>query len=58
MPKKKEKEPDRVLILGKPDYERCDNQVVTSRYTLLTFIPVVSLFFFNGEDTKAYSTKQ
>lgn len=39
--KKDKKEPDRVLIAGKPDYERCDNKVVSARYTPLTFLPVV-----------------
>ena len=42
MAKKKEKEPDRVLIPGKPDLDRCDNKVVSARYTLYNFIPVVS----------------
>jgi hypothetical protein len=35
-------EPDRVLICGRPDFARCDNQVRTARYTLVTFLPVVS----------------
>ena len=39
--KKDKKEPDRILIAGKPDYERCDNKVVSARYSLLTFLPVV-----------------
>lgn len=41
MPKKKEKEPDRVLLPGKPDFERCDNKVVSARYTIYNFLPVV-----------------
>ena len=44
--KKNKKEPDRVLIAGKPDYERCDNKVVSARYTPLTFLPVVRLRAF------------
>jgi hypothetical protein len=39
--KKKVKEPDRVLIPGKPDLERCDNKVVSARYNVVTFLPVV-----------------
>jgi hypothetical protein len=35
-------EGDRILVAGRPDYERCDNKVITSKYTLLTFLPVVS----------------
>jgi hypothetical protein len=39
--KTKVKEPDRVLTLGKPDLERCDNKVVSARYNPITFFPVV-----------------
>jgi hypothetical protein len=39
--KKKVKEPDRVLIPGRPDLERCDNKVVSARYNVVTFFPVV-----------------
>jgi hypothetical protein len=42
MPKEKVKEPDRVLVCGKPDFQRCNNQVKTARYTLVTFLRVVS----------------
>ena len=38
------KEPDRVLIVGKPDSDRCDNKVVSARYTLLTFFPIVRCY--------------
>jgi hypothetical protein len=38
---KKVKEPDRVLIPGRPDLEQCDNKVVSARYTAVTFLPVV-----------------
>lgn len=41
--KKDKKEPDRLLIVGKPDYERCDNKVVSARYSPLTFLPVVRI---------------
>jgi Ni,Fe-hydrogenase I cytochrome b subunit len=43
--KDKVKEPDRILLTGKPDYERCDNKVVSARYTLVTFFPVVRTRF-------------
>jgi len=36
------KEEDRQLVVGRPDYFQCDNSVVTSKYTLLTFLPIVS----------------
>ena len=46
-PKKEEvKAPDRVLIAGKPDLERCDNKVVSARYTLVSFLPVVCIMTF------------
>jgi hypothetical protein len=41
MGKKKEKEADRVLLAGKPNLDRCDNKVVSARYTLYNFLPVV-----------------
>ena len=41
--KVKKVEPDRILIAGKPDYEQCDNKVVSARYSLLTFLPVVRI---------------
>ncbi|KAL7561845.1 hypothetical protein ACA910_009683 [Epithemia clementina (nom. ined.)] len=40
MAKMKEKEPDRILMPGKPDYDRVDNKVVSARYTLLSFVPL------------------
>lgn len=39
---KKDKEPDRILLPGKPDFDRCDNKVVSARYTIYNFLPVVS----------------
>ena len=48
MGKKKEKEPDRVLIPGKPDLDRCDNKVVSARYTIYNFLPVVRVYLFGG----------
>jgi hypothetical protein len=32
----------RLLLAGRPDLERCDNKISTSKYSLLSFIPVVS----------------
>lgn len=40
MPNKNNAEADRVLVAGRPDYERCDNVVVSARYTLYNFLPV------------------
>eukprot|EP00538_Stauroneis_constricta_P006052 CAMPEP_0119547482 /NCGR_PEP_ID=MMETSP1352-20130426/1593_1 /TAXON_ID=265584 /ORGANISM="Stauroneis constricta, Strain CCMP1120" /LENGTH=1822 /DNA_ID=CAMNT_0007592425 /DNA_START=311 /DNA_END=5779 /DNA_ORIENTATION=+ len=34
---------DRVLLAGKPDYDRCNNRITTSKYTLLSFIPIAVL---------------
>jgi len=31
---------DRLLIAGQPDYTRCDNTLITSRYTYLNFLPI------------------
>mmetsp|Transcript_15351 Transcript_15351/g.38040 ORF Transcript_15351/g.38040 Transcript_15351/m.38040 type:complete len:1784 (+) Transcript_15351:307-5658(+) len=31
---------DRVLVAGRPNYNRCDNVIVTSKYTAWTFLPV------------------
>jgi hypothetical protein len=39
--KEKVKAPDRVLIPGRPHLERCDNKVVSAKYTAVTFLPVV-----------------
>jgi hypothetical protein len=46
MVKTKEKEPDRTLVLGRPDLEQCDNKVISARYNAITFIPVVRFFGF------------
>ena len=40
--KAKQVEPDRVLIPGRPDLERCDNEVVSAKYTVWNFFPKVS----------------
>lgn len=37
---KNEEERERVLVAGRPDLEQCRNQVITSRYTALTFLPM------------------
>ena len=34
---------DRLLIPGQPDYTRCDNTLITSKYTILNFLPIVSI---------------
>ena len=52
MGKKKEKEPDRVLVPGKPDLERCDNKVVSARYTVYNFLPVVRSSLACGGDDR------
>ncbi|OEU23504.1 putative phospholipid-translocating P-type ATPase, partial [Fragilariopsis cylindrus CCMP1102] len=31
---------DRVLTAGLPDYTRCDNTLITSKYTILNFLPL------------------
>jgi hypothetical protein len=36
------KEPDRILHPGTPDLDRCDNKVVSARYSFYTFFFVVS----------------
>jgi hypothetical protein len=33
---------ERVLVLGRADLERCDNQVCTSKYNIFNFLPIVS----------------
>ena len=34
---------DRLLIPGQPDFTRCDNTLITSKYTFLNFLPIVSI---------------
>lgn len=34
-------ETNRILIAGRPEFEQCDNTVKTSKYTILSFLPVV-----------------
>ena len=41
MKKTAKKEPNRLLTPGKPDFQRCDNQVITAIYTPLSFLPMV-----------------
>ncbi|GAX21711.1 phospholipid-transporting ATPase [Fistulifera solaris] len=38
-----EPEADRLLVLGRPDYDRCDNKVVSARYTFYNFLPVATM---------------
>mmetsp|Transcript_24073 Transcript_24073/g.66728 ORF Transcript_24073/g.66728 Transcript_24073/m.66728 type:complete len:1719 (+) Transcript_24073:215-5371(+) len=33
-------ETERFLVAGRPNYDRCDNKIVTARYTVLSFLPV------------------
>lgn len=33
---------DRILIAGRPNLERCDNKITTYKYTIWSFLPVVS----------------
>ena len=40
--KKEEPEADRVLIPGRPSLDRCDNKVVSAKYTAWNFLPLVS----------------
>jgi len=35
-------EQDRILVVGRPNYNRINNMVRTSKYTALNFIPIVS----------------
>jgi hypothetical protein len=37
-----DREPDRVLVAGRPDFDRCDNKVISARYTMASFFPKVS----------------
>jgi len=39
--KRTEDDGDRVLVAGRPDLNRCDNMITTSKYTLYSFLPVV-----------------
>ena len=42
---KEEDGTDRVVTAGLPDYTRCDNTLITSKYTILNFLPLVSYVF-------------
>ena len=35
-------EPERILIPGKANLHRCDNKVVSAKYTAWNFFPLVS----------------
>ena len=37
-------DPDRILVLGRAEYDRCDNEVISARYTMFSFFPKVSDF--------------
>ena len=40
-------EAKRILLAGKADHAHTDNSVSTAKYTLLTFLPIVSIIFSN-----------
>ena len=44
--RKEEDGTDRVVTAGLPDYTRCDNTLITSKYTILNFLPLVSYVTF------------
>lgn len=35
-------ETERILVAGRPNYQRCDNTVITAKFTVFTFLPLVS----------------
>lgn len=35
----------RILLAGRGDHAHTDNSVSTAKYTLLTFLPIVSIIF-------------
>jgi hypothetical protein len=43
MPRHPAEDGDRILLAGRPDLERCNNKISTSKYTLALFLPVVSV---------------
>ena len=43
-------ETERILVAGRPDYSRCDNTVITAKFTAWTFLPLVSLIANNREN--------
>ena len=45
---KEEDGTDRKLQAGKPDYTRCDNTLITSKYTFLNFLPIVSSYNYSS----------
>lgn len=45
--KQVDEDADRVLVAGRPDFNRCDNMTTTSKYTVWTFLPVVRVAFTN-----------
>jgi hypothetical protein len=32
---------DRILLAGRPELDRCDNRICTSKYTMYNFLPIV-----------------
>jgi len=41
--RKQEDESPRILLAGRPDHERCDNKISTSKYSFISFLPVATL---------------
>lgn len=39
--KKNKHQDDRLLVVGRPEYDRVDNKVVSARYTVWNFLPKV-----------------
>jgi hypothetical protein len=40
----KPEETMRAIVAGRPDLDFCDNTISTSKYTLITFLPIVRTF--------------
>jgi hypothetical protein len=41
--KPQDEDGDRILVAGRPNFNRCDNMIVTSKYNAWTFLPVVRI---------------
>jgi hypothetical protein len=40
----KPEETMRAIVAGRPDVDFCDNTICTSKYTILSFLPIVRTF--------------
>jgi len=47
---KEKAESDRILVVGKGEFDRCDNEVISARYTVLSFFPKVRKFLLQIND--------